>query len=106
MSKIKGNIDAGFREIKQRDTWKKVGALACGNLLGSVGVMLTNKLTKNSSKVLKNGAGTISSGMVAVISFGLKHENLGMGSAMVSAGQALNTATSLLFDKSISEIIR
>lgn len=103
---LKGNMGAGYGIIKQKETWKKVCALACGNLLGSVGVMLTNKLTNNSSRVLQYGAGTLSSGAVAIMSFGLGYENVGMGSAMVSAGQALNTATSLVFDKSIAELMR
>ena len=103
---IKRNIDAGFNVIKQKNTWKKVGALACGSLLGSVAVMLTNKLTSKSSRVLQYGTGTVSSGTVAVIALGMGYEHIGMGSAMVSAGQALNTTTSLLLDKSIAEIMR
>ena len=85
---------------------EEVGALAGGSFLGSVAVMLTNKLTKNSSRVLQYGTGTISSGAVAVVALGMGYENVGMGSAMVSAGQALNTATSLFLDKSIAEIMR
>jgi hypothetical protein len=74
-------------------------------LLGSVAVMLTNKLTNKSSRVLQYGTGTVSAGTVAVIALGMGYENVGLGSAMVGAGQALNTATSLIFDKNISELV-
>jgi len=102
---LKNNLDAGFQVIKQKDTWKRVAGLACGSLLGSVSVMLTNKLTNKSSRVLQYGTGTVASGTIAVIALGMGYENIGLGSAMVGAAQALNTVTSLVFDKSIAELV-
>jgi len=103
---LRENINTGASKITQKDTWHKIGALACGSLLGSVGVMLTNKLMSNSSRVFQYGVGTLSSGALAVISLGFGFDNVGYGAGMVSAGQALNTASSLLFDKSIGELIK
>jgi hypothetical protein len=99
------DISNGIKEIKHKDTWKRVGALTCGSLVGSLSVMLTNKLTKNNSKVVQYGAGTLASGVITVVALGMGYDNLGMGSAMVSSGQALNTITSLVFDKNISKLM-
>jgi hypothetical protein len=102
---LKENLRAGTGKIKQKDTWQRIGALAGGSLLGSGAIMLTDKLTNNSSKVLRYGAGTISSGIVAVASLGFGYDNVGYGAGMVSAGQAINTVTSLLFNKNLNELL-
>ena len=103
---LKRNIDTGFNEFKQKSTWRRVGAVACGSLLGSAAVILTNKLTSRSSKVFQYGTGTLGAGAVAIASLGVEKEftdYMGFGAAMVCAGQAVNTASTLLTNKTIAE---
>ena len=106
MSKtLRKNIDTGIKEISKKDTWRRACGLLCGSLLGSVAVMVSDKLTNSSNKFLRYGAGTIASGTVAVLALGMKYENVGLGSVIVCAGQAINTATSLVFNKNTAELL-
>jgi hypothetical protein len=47
----------------------------------------------------------LGAGTVAVLALGRGYENVGLGSAFVTVGQAANTATSLVFDKNVAELI-
>ena len=98
-------VDVGFNEIKQKETWENVLGFAFGNFLGSFAVSLTDKLTSNNSRVLRYGAGTLSSGALSIMAFGMKYKRIGYGAAAISATRAINTATSLLFDKSVGELL-
>jgi hypothetical protein len=101
---MKKNIKTGINEITKKDTCKRAGGLLFGSFLGSVAVMLTDRLTSKNNKVLQYGAGTLSSGTVAVLALGMGYENIGLGSAIIGASQAINTATSLVFKQNVSEL--
>jgi hypothetical protein len=97
---------SGFSTIKQKETWKRVGAIAGGTMLASVGVVLSNKLVGyvSSDRTFQYVAGTLSSGAVAMLCFGMKWDNAGYGAASTAAVQAINTATALVTGKSLTEL--
>jgi D-arabinose 5-phosphate isomerase GutQ len=99
-----GDLKRGLNTIKQKGTWQKVGALALDSLAGSIGIMLSNKLTANSSRTFQYGIGTGTSGLIAVCCFAMNFENAGFGAASATAAQALNFTTTLILDKSIAEL--
>ena len=107
MSKTKQITKTGIQTIKQKDTWKKVAAIAGGTMLAGVGVAVSNKLvgTVSTNRTLKFTCGTVAAGAVAMTCFGLGHNNLGYGAASTTAVQALNTGTSLILKQSLTELM-
>jgi hypothetical protein len=75
-------------------------------MLASVGVVLSNKLLDYVSpdQTLRYGAGTLASGAVAMLCFGMNWDNVGYGAASTTAVQAVNTATSLFTGKSLMQL--
>ena len=106
LSDSKSVSKSGFRAIKQKETWRQVGAIAGGTMLASVGVILSNKLVDyvSTNQTLRYGAGTVAAGAIAVLCFGMKWENVGYGAASTTAVQAVNTATSLITGKSLMQL--
>jgi len=100
---VSSTMRAGASKMKNKEVLRRILHLAGGNLLGNVAVILSNKLTAGSTPALQYGAGTLSSGLVSVAALGLKHDEVGMGCAMISAGQLVNTASTLLTGKSINQ---
>ena len=102
---LKANISIGIERIKEKETWRKIGGGACGMLFGSLAVSVTDKLTSNSNRVLRYSSGTLSSGLVTVLLLGMDYKVASYGAGMVSAGQAINTVTSLVFNKDFNELL-
>lgn len=107
LNDAKSRMNKGLSVIKtqKKEIFKQVGMMTLGSVAGGMGVMLADKLTSNSSNTLQYAVGTLTSGAISVLGFSYDKDYFGMGAASVACMQAANTATTLLFDKSIAEII-
>ena len=98
---------SGLKTIKQKETWKRVGAIAGGTMLASIGVIISNKLIDYVSEELslRFASETVAAGAVAMLCFGMGWDNVGYGAASTTAVQAINTATTLVTGQSLVQLI-
>ena len=100
---LNADFKRGKDTLKSKETLKKVGLLAVGSLSGKIAVALSNKLTSNTTQVFQYGAGSLSSGIVTMLALGTGYSDIGYGSAMITADQLINTASTLLTGKNLSQ---
>ena len=93
----------GAMSLKSKDTLKRVGKLAGGSLISRVAVILVNKVTSGTSQAFQYAVGSVASGVITAGAMGMNWDDVGYGSAMVTAEQLINTGSSLITGKSISE---
>jgi hypothetical protein len=102
---MKKDYKKGLNVMKQKSTWKQVGAVALGTFGGSLLASVGNRLTKNTNfKPLQYATGTALSGAGAVAAFTFAQNNIGIGAATVACLQGLNTVTTLLSGQTFAEI--
>jgi hypothetical protein len=102
-------LKKGKNALKSKETLKRVVYLAGGSLLGQVAVGITNKIASslldNKSQKIQYALGTASSGAVTMAMLGLGQTDLGFGSAMVTANQLINTASTLATGKNLTQLL-
>ena len=106
-AKAKQIAATGGKAIKQKDTWKKVGAIACGTMLASVGVAVSNRVVGlvTTNRTARYAGGSVAAGFVSMICFGVNWNYVGFGAASTTAIQVLNTAFSATVGKSLAEFV-
>ena len=99
------NINKGVTALRTSSTWKRVGGVALGSLVAGIGASVIKKVAPDSvGSAGKFAGGTCIAGIISIGCFAMGYENAGVGSAMITVNQALNTATLLIMDKSIAEL--
>ena len=102
-SKVKRTISQGTNSLKSGDTIKKVAQLVGDSFLSNCAVILTDKLLKSQRQTVQYGAGACASAVVTISALGMGYENVGYGSALVTANQVINTGSSLITGKSLNQ---
>jgi hypothetical protein len=100
------DIKRGVGALKTREVWKRVGGVALGSLAAGVGASLGSKIAPDSiGRSGKYAAGSLVGAVVAIGCFAFDFQNAGVGAAAITVNYALNTVTTLVSDKSVSELV-